>query len=1004
MRLPVAFVRLPLAADAGALAREVDALDASAWKPHPEGAAGNTAVPLVAANGDPGDDAVFGPMLPTPHLAALPYTRRVIAALDSVIGRSRLMRVPEEGDLYEHVDLAYYWRDHLRVHVPIASDPSVEFHCGGEAVHMAPGEVWVFDTWRRHKVVNPANHPRTHLVVDTVGSATLWELIRDPDRPARAIEQGGPEPTIVTELVNKPAVASPWEIREAYRALLDDVAARAPEAVAPLARAFEPVQHAWRNAWARFGDDPAGFPTFAQLRREAEAAIIAAGGSVALPNGVRFIDAARNHVLIAPDRAQPAPVRVGTPTPVAPPVAPAAPVVGPARITRPVIIVSSPRSGSSLLFETLARSPDLFTVGGESHQIIEAIPGLRPAAHGWHSNRLDESDATPDHARALHAGFLAQLRDRDGRAPVGPVRMLEKTPKNSLRVPFLQRVFPDAVFVYLYRDPRETISSMLDAWRSGRFVMYPDLPGWEGLPWSLLLVPGWRDLIGKPLAEVVTTQWATATSILLDDLEALDPDRWCVTSYDRLVTDPQAEMERLCAFAGVRWDVELTGDLPLSRHTLDSPHPDKWMRNAEELEPYWDKVSEVAARAHAVFAHPPRTEPVEPKRSTAVVRTSTALDPTAAPIAAVSQSAAAEQPPSLIPPDAPPEVVFGSKHTASFPQVLQALRSSLLVSTYQSGRLIAVRVADGVLNTHFRAFPSPMGIAVHGQSLALGTRSQIHVFQNQPAMIPRLDPPDRHDACFMPRRSHTTGDMRVHDLAYAGDELWIVNTRFSCLATLDDQHSFVPRWRPPFVTALTPEDRCHLNGLCVIDGEPRYVTALGVSDEPGGWREHKLDGGILIDVPSGEVVSHSMCMPHSPRWHDGRLWLLESGRGILSTIDVASGDRTEVASVPGFARGLSFLGPYAFIGLSQVREHVFDGLPLTGEGVERNCGVWVVDIRSGNTVAWLRFEGNVQEIYEVAALPGVRFPEIVEPGAEITDSAFVLPDTALADVPAELRS
>jgi len=119
-------------------------------------------------------------------------------------------------------------------------------------------------------------------------------------------------------------------------------------------------------------------------------------------------------------------------------------------------------------------------------------------------------------------------------------------------------------------------------------------------------------------------------------------------------------------------------------------------------------------------------------------------------------------------------------------------------------------------------------------------------------------------------------------------------------------------------------------------------------------------------------------MPHSPRWHDGRLWLLESGRGILSTIDVASGDRTEVASVPGFARGLSFLGPYAFIGLSQVREHVFDGLPLTGEGVERNCGVWVVDIRSGNTVAWLRFEGNVQEIYEVAALPGVRFPEIAE--------------------------
>lgn len=155
MRLPVAFIRLPITVDAAALRHEIDALPDSAWKPHPQGAAGNTAVPLIATNGDPGDDAVVGPMLPTPSLAALPYTRRVIAALDSVIGRTRLMRVPQEGDLYEHVDLAYYWRDHLRVHVPVVSDPTVEFHCGSEAVHMAPGEVWVFDTWRRHKVVNP---------------------------------------------------------------------------------------------------------------------------------------------------------------------------------------------------------------------------------------------------------------------------------------------------------------------------------------------------------------------------------------------------------------------------------------------------------------------------------------------------------------------------------------------------------------------------------------------------------------------------------------------------------------------------------------------------------------------------------------------------------------------------------------------------------------------------------------------------------------------------------
>jgi uncharacterized protein (TIGR03032 family) len=231
-----------------------------------------------------------------------------------------------------------------------------------------------------------------------------------------------------------------------------------------------------------------------------------------------------------------------------------------------------------------------------------------------------------------------------------------------------------------------------------------------------------------------------------------------------------------------------------------------------------------------------------------------------------------------------------------------------------------------------------------------------------------------------------------------------VNTRFSCLATLDDTYSFVPRWRPPFISALAPEDRCHLNGLAIVDDEPRYVTALGTSDTANGWRDEKLAGGVVMAVPSGEVVLGGLCMPHSPRWHEGRLWLLESGRGVLCSVDVETGDRTEVASVPGFARGMSFLGPYAFIGLSQVREHVFDGLPLTGEGVERNCGIWVVDTRTGDSVAWLRFEGIVQEIYEVVVLPRFRYPEIVEPGAEIADTAYVLPDDALTQVPTELRS
>jgi uncharacterized protein (TIGR03032 family) len=184
---------------------------------------------------------------------------------------------------------------------------------------------------------------------------------------------------------------------------------------------------------------------------------------------------------------------------------------------------------------------------------------------------------------------------------------------------------------------------------------------------------------------------------------------------------------------------------------------------------------------------------------------------------------------------------------------------------------------------------------------------------------------------------------------------------------------------------------------------PRFVTALGTSDEPGGWRDQKADGGVVLDVASGEPVVTGLCMPHSPRWHQGRLWMLESGCGGIGVVDLSTGRYEEVARVPGFARGLSFIGRYALIGLSKVRETVFDGLPLTAEGVERTCGVWVVDTETGEIAALLRFEGEVSEIFEVLVI-AARYPEIVEPGAEIIESSFVLPDTALANVPAELRN
>ncbi len=980
MRLDAPFVQLPFRVDAAALAAEIAALAPDAWRAHPEGAPGNTAVPLVAHRGDPDDDRAKGVMAPTPYLTRLPYVRRVLGALDSVIGRSRLMRIEEEGELTSHIDTNYYWRDHLRVHVPVRTTPDVQFECAGEQVHMAAGDAWVFDTWRPHRVVNPSHAPRIHLVVDTVGGPNLWRRIDHPDAPVVDVAVDGPEPSLVTERVNQPVVMTPWELEHALDLLLAELDASAPAVAAELDEPVLQLERAWRSAWARFGDGDDGREHFTALRDRGDAVIAAVAGDVRLPNGVIAIEAIRQHALrvaIDPDPdpgADPGPSST-PPTSVRPSAS-----VGVPRIDRPVFVVSSPRSGSTLVFETLARARGLFTVGGESHRVIESVPGLHPRDHDWLSNRLIASDATAPIADRLRRGFAEQLRDRGGNPPrAGTVRLLEKTPKNSLRVPFLASVFPDARFVYLYRDPRETVSSMLDAWKSGRFVTYADLPGWSEPPWSLLLVPGWQDLVGRSLADIVTTQWSTATEVLLDDLEQLDPDRWCVTSYDAIVRDAQGEMERLAAFCDVEWDVTLEDELPLSRHTLDSPDPDKWRRNADELDPHFDRVQEVAVRAHGVFASPPRVAPVARR---AAEPPSRAEAPAPGPAAAVS-------------PDH-----FVSVHTASFPEVLAAAGVSLLVSTYQSGSVIVVRTDGRGLNTHFRSFEVPMGMAARPGELAIGTKTQVQRFQNQPALSAQLDPPGVHDACFVPRSGHHTGDIRIHDMAFAGDELWAVNTRFSCLCTLADDYSFVPQWRPPFVTALAADDRCHLNGMAVVDEAPRYVTALGTTDSDRGWREHKTTGGVVLDVPSGEVVVGGLCMPHSPRWYDGRLWLLESGNGAFGWVDVERGRFEEVTRVPGFTRGMSFAGPYAFIGLSQVRETLFEGIPLKAEGAERSCGVWVIDLRSGTMAAFLRFEGNVAELFEVLALPGIRFPEIVEPGASVLDASFVLPDAALADIPA----
>jgi uncharacterized protein (TIGR03032 family) len=341
-----------------------------------------------------------------------------------------------------------------------------------------------------------------------------------------------------------------------------------------------------------------------------------------------------------------------------------------------------------------------------------------------------------------------------------------------------------------------------------------------------------------------------------------------------------------------------------------------------------------------------------------------------------------------------------SVHTSNLPELFDRLQISLVVSTYQAGKAILIRSDQGKLNTHFRTFGKPMGIAADESRIVIGGANTVWEYRNMPAVARKLDPPEKHDACYIPRRIHVTGDIDIHELAWDKDnELWLVNTRFCCLCTLDADHSFYPRWRPPFVSALAPEDRCHLNGLAVVDGRAKFVTALGETDTEGGWRANKANGGVLIDVDSGETLLRGLSMPHSPRWYQDRLWILESGQGSLAQVDLKTRSWKTIAQLPGFTRGIDFVGPLAFIGLSQVRESaVFSGIPLVKRAKERACGVWVVNIETGATLGFLRFETGVQEIFAVQALQGVRFPEMLEWDDPRLAHSYVLPDEALAEV------
>ena len=308
-------------------------------------------------------------------------------------------------------------------------------------------------------------------------------------------------------------------------------------------------------------------------------------------------------------------------------------------------------------------------------------------------------------------------------------------------------------------------------------------------------------------------------------------------------------------------------------------------------------------------------------------------------------------------------------------------RLSLAISSYQTGRVYLVGSdKQGRVSFFERIFERAMGIVGNAQRIYLGGLYQLWRFENVLRSNEVIH--GQFDKCYVPRNAQTIGDLDIHELGICTNgKVVFVNTKYSCLAELSQTHSFKAIWKPKFISKLAPEDRCHLNGLAMVEGRPKYVTAVCKSDAVDGWRDRRHDGGVVIDIETDEIVCEGLSMPHSPRWANGKLWVLNAGTGHLGWVDFATKKFVPLAFFPGFLRGLSIVGNVAAVGLSKPRNQRFEGLQLDEELRKRDadpwCGVQIVSLTNGDVLNWIRFEGDITEIFDISFLPNVRNPMMI---------------------------
>lgn len=594
MKLPTPFIKLPYKFDVERLRDEISQFSDSEWQSHPQGYSGNSAIRLVSHDGGENDD-VHGAMMPTLNLERCPYIQQVLAFFGVVVSRSRLMRLAPGGKVPAHSDTNYHWFNRIRIHIPIITTEDVLFHCDSETVNMQAGDTWLFDNWRMHSVENNSDIYRVHLVIDTVGSSAFWDVANYcADLPENELKNKtklvpynyyhGYE--LMTERDCSSLVMHPEEMQYLANDLLEDITVKEPhpesnKALAHFRKVVNMLVQDWRMVWVRYGNDLEQLGVYQQLLERTLAGIdtiplpvIMKSNGIAAKNvltGRIFQGAINKHLDTNQGISIDEKIKAFE------------------IFDRPIFIVGAPRSGSTFLYETLSKCEQLLSIGGESHAVIEGNTELDPSFGIVDSNRLTDTNATKKIEFQIKKGFAQQLIDFESKDQIvcgRKIRFLEKTPKNSLRIPFILKLFPDAKFIYLYREPKQNISSIIEAWKSGKWITYAKLPDRDN-PWSLLLPPGWKDYSKSPLEKIAAFQWSASNEFIMDDLKELPRERVHCINYDDLVEDTVTEVQKICEFADLEFSESyrktLSEPLPESKYTLTSPKKDKWKKNEELL-------------------------------------------------------------------------------------------------------------------------------------------------------------------------------------------------------------------------------------------------------------------------------------------------------------------------------------------------------------------------------------------------------------------------------------